>query len=309
MATTSEHVIRLRADASQFRRSFDQAQRKIGGFTKGLGALGGMMPGLGLAGGGFALFSKVTEFADRAEQLRNMNRQTGISIEMLQQLDFVAKNTGLQLTDLSMAWMRVAELQERARRGQKETIKNLEAVGISGAAFGGASTEAGFKMMTQAAATASLGAVRVLLPELGPRLRQAAAQDIPGLMGRAPVISTAAIERAATIGDELTAIRMKLDADIAPTLLSILEAVRFLARIPTGITEGAGAAGRMSVAAQGATGARGGMLDFIRMLGGNQAAAQRVATQTAVFENQNRLNLDRIAAASERSAAALTEES
>jgi len=188
-----------------------------------------MLPGLAGVAGVAALFSAVQDFSERAAKLRNMNRQTGISIDMLQRMGFVAKQTGLQMEDLTKIWLRMAELQERARRGQQETLKNLSAVGIFPDVFARASREEGFRMLAEAARTPNLGALRVLMPELGPRLRQAAQQNIPGLLEQAPVRPAAEIERAAQIGDELKTIRESLANDMAPTLFAILEAVRYIA--------------------------------------------------------------------------------
>jgi hypothetical protein len=251
VATRSEHEIRFRSDFRQFRQGFRQAEKTVGGFGA---AIGRFLPGVGGLLGVTGITRMATQFGETASKLRDLNRQTGIAIEDLQRLDFVAAQTGLNLEDMTKTYLRFIEIQERARRGQKQTEENLRALGIDPKAAGLQTPMEFMKTMAEAVQPESaLGPLRLLLPELGPRFRQAAAQDIPALMARAPVSPAALIERTATAMDEMTTTLRQLQADLAPLLGEIVGLLKILSDFVNWYRSVAQSAGRASVEGFGTT--------------------------------------------------------
>jgi len=200
-----------------------------------------MLPGFAAAGGVSALFSSIQKFTETAERFRNLNRQTNLSTDTLQRFDFVAKQTGLTLQEIINSYERLQVAQRDAQRGTTTYIDAFRDLGIQVWELQRMGPEELFTRVSAALARSgdATAISRALLGRAGGRYLSAVRQNIPGLMAQAPVISAGAIERAATISDELTTIRQQLASDLAPTLLSILEAVRSAAQGIEALRQGA----------------------------------------------------------------------
>ena len=232
MATRSEHVIAFRAQFKNWQGQFSRAQRSVGRFARGIG---GFMPGMDRLLGGAGLASMVHQWGQQATRIRDLNRQTGIAHETLQQMEYAAKQTGVQLDDLVKLYMRLAEIQERVRRGQKEATSNVQALGLDPKKIVNMTTMDFMRDMAKnAMGQSQLGALRMMLPELGPRFRQFVRGGGMGSMTEASFSSGDLIERTAKAMDNLTMVMNKVTADLAPALTALAEAIAELSQIVIG---------------------------------------------------------------------------
>lgn len=81
----------------------------------------------------FAHFVKesVNEFADYGERLEKIQQQTGLAVETLSQIDFVAKNNKMSLESVATGFRSFARQVEAANDGNKRSIDTMRALGIS----------------------------------------------------------------------------------------------------------------------------------------------------------------------------------
>jgi hypothetical protein len=78
-----------------------------------------------------AIREAVTSTMELGVQLGNMSKQTGISVGNLSALKYAADETGVNFDSLSMASKKLATSMVEAENGNKATIKNFAALGIS----------------------------------------------------------------------------------------------------------------------------------------------------------------------------------
>ena len=225
MATRSEHTIKFRSDFRQFHQGFSKAQRTVGRFAGGLGR---MMPGMGALAGGAAIIGATSSFGKQAGQFRDLNRRSGIDIEDLQRLKFVAEQTGTSLELFVNAYERLQKVQRDAARGSKQMVQAFKDLGID--PTGMAPGEL-FARTTEAlrGRPGAAGIARELLGRSGGELLQSVNQDIGALMKQAKVIDADLIERTATNMDALTTAMNEFTVEIAPVLVELVQALKVLA--------------------------------------------------------------------------------
>jgi hypothetical protein len=228
--TRSEHHIKFRADMRQFGREFDKAGKTVEKFRTRVGrALSGLgLRGLGggLIGGGVG--AAVGAASREAREVRDMHKRSGLGIELLQRWGQAAKVTGSNLDELVRILERLAELQENVRRGDTTTEKNFRALGLDPARAANMTPEQLTSAMLKTAKDMEIGALRKLMPELGPRLRRLSGLNFSGHAAAAEVIPADTILEAAQNADKLDLALTRLGITINRKLLPAVNALNAL---------------------------------------------------------------------------------
>ncbi|MCK4277529.1 MAG: hypothetical protein KAX78_13495 [Phycisphaerae bacterium] len=98
--------VELFADDSRLVRGLRAAERKIKAFGAGIRNLGLKMAGLGTAVLG-PMLGAARAFSSIGDQVAKMAKRTGLSVETLSELRFVASQTGTQFESLEMGFRRM----------------------------------------------------------------------------------------------------------------------------------------------------------------------------------------------------------
>jgi len=222
MATTSDHVIRLRADLANFERSFSRAERRVGRFTRSIARVPGFTGiGAGLSAAGLTMAAN--RMVQNIAEIRNVSRRLGIDPEVMQRLRYVADQTGVSVEEM----VKILEKFEK----QFGTGRGMEAFQTMGRRI--AAGEAPPEGLRKALGEESYG-----------KFLQAARQDIQTLMEQAPVLSTALVEETARLADEMTHLSNQLAVTAGPALLETMKFANNLFKAPKEIgqlTESMGA--------------------------------------------------------------------
>lgn len=104
----------------EYRGQAAGAAQGTGLLTSGLGTLRTLLPGLTLVGVAAGLKAMATEAFDAADRLVTLNNKTGISLEQLQRMEFVAGQTGVEFEALSQGSFKLGvNLQATGAKGDK----------------------------------------------------------------------------------------------------------------------------------------------------------------------------------------------
>ncbi len=119
---------------------------------------------LGAAITGFAILS-VKQFADTGAELSRLNLITGISIETLSVLKYMAESTGGSISDVQMAFRGMAQYVKQVSEHQQDATETLRTLGLSYSELKAANPEQQFMMLATAVANVENATTRAALAQ------------------------------------------------------------------------------------------------------------------------------------------------
>jgi hypothetical protein len=145
--------VELFADDSQLIRGLSRASRRLKAFGAGVQAIGAGISGVGMrmAGLGAAMITPLLGaarvFSEMGDTLAKMSARTGISVEALSELGFVAHQSGSDLESLEIGVKRMQKAIAGAATGSKEATAMLAHLGLTVADLSSLSPEEQFKLI------------------------------------------------------------------------------------------------------------------------------------------------------------------
>ncbi|MBI1374813.1 MAG: hypothetical protein GC159_18995 [Phycisphaera sp.] len=140
--------VELFADDSRLVRGLRAAEKKLKAFGQGIRNLGLKVIGIGAAIlAPLAASAKV--FSGYGDQIAKMAKRTGLSVEALSELQFVASQTGTDIDSLENGVRRMQRTIYDAERGLSTAVDALKDLGLTAADFKGLSPEAQFKLLAE----------------------------------------------------------------------------------------------------------------------------------------------------------------
>ena len=151
MASTSairagRAFVELFADDSKLVRGLRAAERRIKAFGDKVRALGTKIAALGSAML-VPLLGAAKAFSSMGDQVAKMAKRTGLSVETLSELRFVASQTGTEFESLEMAFRKMQRSIYDAGRGLSTAVDALTDLGLIFQDLDGLSPEAQFKLL------------------------------------------------------------------------------------------------------------------------------------------------------------------
>lgn len=115
-------------------RNVDEINNKVGGLKSSFSSLGSVITGLGGAAaltGLVASFGSVVKSAiDLGDEFDNLKARTGIAVESLGGLKFLAEQTDVSLETLAKGIRKVSQLTLDAKRGNEEAADSFKKLGL-----------------------------------------------------------------------------------------------------------------------------------------------------------------------------------
>ncbi|MBN2559921.1 MAG: phage tail tape measure protein [Phycisphaerae bacterium] len=141
--------VELFADDSRLIRGLRQASKRLQAFGAQIRALGLKFVGLGAAILA-PMAGAAKAFSSMGDQVAKMAKRTGLSVETLSELRFVASQTGTEFESLEMGFRRMQRSIYDAGRGMSTTVDALADLGLTFKDLDGLSPEEQFKMLGEA---------------------------------------------------------------------------------------------------------------------------------------------------------------
>lgn len=134
MVDLASLVVRLVADTSRYRRGIDQAGEDLRNFANNsklsVGKVAAAATGAALAAASaFAVMAKAA--IDTADNLNDLSKSTGISVESLSQLRYAAEQSGTDLDGLSIGLRKLSKQASEAASGSEAAAESFEQIGVS----------------------------------------------------------------------------------------------------------------------------------------------------------------------------------
>jgi hypothetical protein len=127
-------VIRMAADLADLRTGMDQGKEAV---TNALDKISGVasmaktaLAALGVAASAGMFVDAIRGVIDYADNLNDLSQRTGITVETLGGLDYIAKQSGTNLESLANGSQKLAQLMASAAGGNVEAAKTLETFGV-----------------------------------------------------------------------------------------------------------------------------------------------------------------------------------
>ncbi len=117
-------------DASQLDKGLKNAQAKLNGFAKQVGAIGGQLVAMGTAILA-PLAAGVKMFTSYGDQIAKMSKRTGIGVEALSALEHAAGLSGSSIESLERSLVAMAKFMHIASTGSKESTDVLEDLSLT----------------------------------------------------------------------------------------------------------------------------------------------------------------------------------
>ena len=226
-------IVRLKDFASKELKSISKGVHDFG--VTATKAFAGISLGAFAAGaaGGAGLFALLKSAADRADNLNDLSRQLGVSVEALGSLQFAAKQSGVSVEELETALKTLnkglGEINATGGGTAAEALNKLSA-GLRQAARDGAPTEEIFQQIIRELEGLSAADRALVSSQLfgkgGSRLLRLVGEDVGGLMRRFRELGGVIDKDLAKSGDafndalnELSVATTGLANDIARALL------------------------------------------------------------------------------------------
>lgn len=134
MTDLAKLVVRLEAETAKYSAELDKAKRQLSGFEKSsnvsiakIGAAAGAAAAA--AAVGFVVMTKSA--IDTAASLNDLSQATGVSVESLSQLQYVAKLSGTDFDTLTASMQKLAKTAVDAARGSDGAVNAFKAIGVS----------------------------------------------------------------------------------------------------------------------------------------------------------------------------------
>jgi len=138
--------VELFADDSKLVRGLRAAEKKLKAFGQGIRNLGLKVVGLGAAILA-PLAASAKLFSGYGDQVAKMAKRTGLSVETLSELRFVASQTGTEFESLEMAFRKMQRSIFDAGRGLSTQTDALDELGLKFQDLDGLSPERQFKLL------------------------------------------------------------------------------------------------------------------------------------------------------------------
>lgn len=138
--------VELFADDSKLVRGLRRAEKRLKAFGDRIRNLGLKIAGLGAAML-TPLIGAAKAFSSMGDQVAKMAKRTGLSVETLSELRFVASQTGTDFESLEMAFRKMQRSIYDAGRGLSTTVDALEDLGLTFQDLDGLSPEDQFKLL------------------------------------------------------------------------------------------------------------------------------------------------------------------
>ena len=248
MASLGDLVVNLRANSANYTRSMQAAQKQATVFAAAAGA---------------AAAAAVVRFAQVGDQLQKTSIRTGIAVESLSRLDYVAGQSGASFDALATGLRVMAKFSDDLRRGSLLAVDAMEQLGLQQSDLAGLNPEQMFARLADAISGIE-----------DPLQRAAAAQKIFGRGGTQllPMLDmgAAGIAELAQQADDLGAV---MSTDAANNAAALTDAIDNVQRAATGA-----AVQFANVFAPAITAATG---TFAALIAGSQSGIQVMATLAA----------------------------
>lgn len=120
-------------------KSFDQVEKKLESLKKDMESLTETMEhfALSMAAGAATIFGFAKFTADAGDQAVKTSQKLGINIEALQELQYAAKESGVDAEELTMSMKDLARTMGEAKRGSGEASMALRKGGVDLSKYGG----------------------------------------------------------------------------------------------------------------------------------------------------------------------------
>ena len=122
--------VELFADDSKLVRGLRRASRKLKAFGAAVRNIGLRIAAVGAAVGG-AMFMAAKHFASAGDEIAKMSKRTGVSVEALSELSFVATQSGTNFSNLEVAFRKMQRSIYDAGRGLSTQIDALKDMGLT----------------------------------------------------------------------------------------------------------------------------------------------------------------------------------
>ena len=248
MASLGDLVVNLRANSANYTRSMQAAQKQATVFAAAAGA---------------AAAAAVVRFAQVGDQLQKTSIRTGIAVESLSRLDYVAGQSGASFQALATGLRVMAKFNDDLRRGSLLAVDAMEQLGLQSSDLAGLNPEQMFAKLADAISGIE-----------DPLERAAAAQKVFGRGGTEllPMLDmgAAGIAELAQQADDLGAV---MSTDAANNAAALTDAIDNVQRAATGA-----AVQFANVFAPAITAATG---TFAALIAGSQSGIQVMATLAA----------------------------
>ena len=248
MASLGDLVVNLRANSANYTRSMQAAQKQATVFAAAAGA---------------AAAAAVVRFAQVGDQLQKTSIRTGIAVESLSRLDYVAGQSGASFDALATGLRVMAKFSDDLRRGSLLAVDAMEQLGLQQSDLAGLNPEQMFARLADAISGIE-----------DPLQRAAAAQKIFGRGGTQllPMLDmgAAGIAELAQQADDLGAV---MSTDAANNAAALTDAIDNVQRAATGA-----AVQFANVFAPAITAATG---TFAALIAGSQSGIQVMAALAA----------------------------
>jgi len=140
--------VELFADDSKLVRGLRRAEKRLKAFGDRIRNLGLKIAGLGAAML-TPLIGAAKAFSSMGDQVAKMAKRTGLSVETLSELRFVASQTGTEFESLEMAFRKMQRSIYDAGRGLSTAVDALEDLGLTFQDLDGLSPEDQFKLLAE----------------------------------------------------------------------------------------------------------------------------------------------------------------
>ena len=248
MASLGDLVVNLKANSASYTRSMQAAQKQATVFAAAAGA---------------AAAAAVVRFAQVGDQLQKTSIRTGIAVESLSRLDYVAGQSGASFQALATGLRVMAKFNDDLRRGSLLAVDAMEQLGLQSSDLAGLNPEQMFAKLADA-----ISGIQ------DPLERAAAAQKVFGRGGTEllPMLDmgAAGIAELAQQADDLGAV---MSTDAANNAAALTDAIDNVQRAATGA-----AVQFANVFAPAITAATG---TFAALIAGSQSGIQVMATLAA----------------------------
>ena len=118
------------ADKSKLVRGLDSISRDLTAWGKSIQGLGLKIFGAGTAAAG-ALFGATKYFSKFGDDIAKMSKRTGVSVEALSELSFVASQSGLEFETLENGIRKMQKSITDAGQGTKTAVDTLKELGVT----------------------------------------------------------------------------------------------------------------------------------------------------------------------------------
>ena len=209
MASLGDLVVNLKANSASYTRSMQAAQKQATVFAAAAGA---------------AAAAAVVRFAQVGDQLQKTSIRTGVAVESLSRLDYVAGQSGASFQALATGLRVMAKFNDDLRRGSLLAVDAMEQLGLQSSDLAGLNPEQMFAKLADAISGIE-----------DPLERAAAAQKVFGRGGTEllPMLDmgAAGIAELAQQADDLGAV---MSTDAANNAAALTDAIDNAQRAATG---------------------------------------------------------------------------